>query len=180
MSFKTLKPVDCIATGTRWLLGPEGSFNASWAGQSLAFMFTGSLLKLKVGSNTMRKDPDNGRTPMIAISTAAAYNATNLWDAPTFDPCAGDELTVVDSKESIKTVVQLMLIDWASAFELEALITDSVLAPVFRFEFLIHFASLRAQRCSPSCPPPHHAHVVRRSMSTLSCAFQTLILKCYS
>lgn len=129
MSSITFAAKDCVATSSRWKLAPTGSLIASWAGQSLAFTFIGTSLRLKVGPNTARKDTDNGGTPMIAVSTSPHFDFTAIFDAKTFDPEAGSELTIVTSEEPAEIVVHLMLIDWASEFELESLIVNSVNMP---------------------------------------------------
>lgn len=123
--FITLPANGCVATSSRWGNTAHGSLVASWAGQSLAFKFVGTSLKLKTGLATERKDPNAG-TPMIAIATGPTFEFSTIFDAQTFDPHAEDVLTLVASEKTLEIAVHLMLIDWAGIFELDSIITNSV------------------------------------------------------
>ncbi|KAF8902597.1 hypothetical protein CPB84DRAFT_1775764 [Gymnopilus junonius] len=111
----------------RWLAGKSGSLYASWSSASLSFLFTGSKLSLSIGSNTERKDKANGGTHMIAVLAGATEEAALLkpenWR--TFDPEPSSLITFFDGTlRQEKTYVRIMLIDWASTFELDAFIID--------------------------------------------------------
>jgi len=117
------------ALSGRWIRSPGGSLKASWASSSVSFLFSGTQLSFHVGPATERKEV-NGGTPMIAIMVGPTKEATlkssTYWQ--TVDPEANSEVLVLDEnthpKPQKKTFVQIMLIDWASTFELGALIYD--------------------------------------------------------
>ena len=125
----------------RWIQSPGGSLKASWASSSVSFLFSGTKLSFYTGPGTERKDKSNGGTPMIAIMIGPTKEATLkspvYWR--TVDPDANTEVLVLDEtihpKPQERTFVQIMLIDWASTFELGAMIYDDVsgcnLLPVF-------------------------------------------------
>lgn len=118
------------ALSGRWIKSPRGSLKASWASSSISFLFSGTKLSFHTGAGTVRKLP-NGGTPMIAIMVGPTKEATLKNSAywRTVDPEANSEVLVLDEithPEPQKTFVQIMLIDWASMFKLDALIYDDV------------------------------------------------------
>ncbi|KDR77293.1 hypothetical protein GALMADRAFT_246637 [Galerina marginata CBS 339.88] len=119
--------VPTSARSGRWLTTPSGSLLASWSSASLSFLFTGEKLVLAVGGTTERKDKSNGGTPMIAILTGASEDAalgnTESWRS--FDPDPNSEVVIFNKgTRQEKTYVRIVLIDWASTFELEAFLVD--------------------------------------------------------
>ncbi|PPQ74394.1 hypothetical protein CVT26_000945 [Gymnopilus dilepis] len=115
------------ARSGRWLEGPSGSLYASWSSASLSFLFTGSKLDLSIGEQTERKDRLNGGTRMIAVITGAtedeALRKPESWKA--LDPEPSSMVSIFDGTKLLeKKFVQITLIDWASTFELDALVTD--------------------------------------------------------
>ena len=119
------------ALSGRWIKSPGGSLSASWASSSISFLFSGTKLSFHTGPGTERK-VSNGGTPMIAIMVGpnkeATLKSSDYWR--TVDPEANSEVLILDEtthpKPQKKTFVQIMLIDWASTFELDALIYDDV------------------------------------------------------
>lgn len=63
---------------------------------------------------------------MIAISTSPVFEPSLIFDAQTYDPEKGTELTVAASEIPMNVVVRIVLIDWASVFELEAIVVNLV------------------------------------------------------
>ena len=122
------------ALSGRWIKCPGGSLKASWASSSISFLFSGTKLSFHTGPETERKDHSNGGTPMIVIMVGPTKEATLKNSAywRTVDPEANSEILVLDEtthpEPQKKTFVQIMLIDWASTFELNALIYDDVSA----------------------------------------------------
>lgn len=119
------------ALSGRWIKSPGGSLKASWASSSVSFLFSGSKLSLYAGPGTQRQE-SNGGTPMIAIIVGPSKEATLKNPAywRTVDPEANSEVLILDNithpEPQKKTFVQIMLIDWASTFELGALVYDDV------------------------------------------------------
>ncbi|KAF8323688.1 hypothetical protein DL93DRAFT_2151027 [Clavulina sp. PMI_390] len=129
MSEISLRPQDCAALSSRWEPLENGGIVASWAGQSIAFNFSGSSLSLKIGGATERREKTSGKTPMIAISfpphSESPLIPADVKDMRTFDPTAGEVISLIQNKAGTETTIRLILIDWASTFELEAIVINS-------------------------------------------------------
>ena len=65
---------------------------------------------------------------MLACTISNVHNAESIQrDVKTYDAVASGELTLYESREPAKPrLVELTLIDWASVFELESIIMESV------------------------------------------------------
>ena len=128
---KYYKP-NLISRSGRWFDTKEsGSITASWSNASVSFLFSGSKLSFCAGKQTERKDKDNGGTQMLAIITGPTEEIAlkNVEKWRTVDPEAGSEIVIFDETDGTlheRTFVEIVLIDWASTFELSALITDDV------------------------------------------------------
>ena len=122
------------ALSGRWVKSPEGSLRAAWSSSSVSFFFTGTRLSFQAGHRTGRQiDISNGGTPMISIRVGPTEDAVLKNPAywRTADPEPNSEVPILDETThpnniEKKTFVQIMLIDWASLFELSALICDDV------------------------------------------------------
>jgi hypothetical protein len=120
---------------------------ASWCSASIRFFFSSSTVRIRAGGATLRKDPWNGGTPMLAWSVHVANLGALSADFPvTFgvaDAVPFQELLIFDQLEenmnaggpSSRTCciyrVEISLIDWASVFEIEAVIFDAVCDSLF-------------------------------------------------
>lgn len=114
---------------SRWRATPEGALVASWAGQSLAFRFHGSQLQLKTGPSTVRKDKDNGDIPTIAINVWKNEHRVGLPpdEVYTHDAFSTETpISVFDESKPVQAILEVVLVDWASEFELSGLLVDEV------------------------------------------------------
>lgn len=135
LMLKTLLLTSCIdeiALSGRWIHGLEGSLSTSWASSSLSFVFSGTTLEILPGASTERKDRWNGGTPMIAIWVGRDESSIASHQPPwkVSDVEAGTSVALVQNVAMAETYVRVMMIDWASVFELEALLVDEVLSLV--------------------------------------------------
>lgn len=120
--------VDKIMLSGRWVRGLNGSLSASWASSSLSFVFSGTILEILPGALTERKDQWNGGIPMIAIWTGKDENSITS-NQPPWKVCdveAGSGVILVQTMATSETYVRIMMIDWASVFEIGALLVDEV------------------------------------------------------
>ncbi|KAF4612861.1 hypothetical protein D9613_011150 [Agrocybe pediades] len=113
----------------RWLSSPTESLSTSWSSSCLEFFYTGSKLTLCVGQNTERKDKNNGGTPMLAIQTGSTAQVASqdptTWK--TFDPQPGSDILIFDQVSHLRHTqifVRIVMIDWASNFEVDAIVLD--------------------------------------------------------
>lgn len=140
MSAKYIEPathIDLLCLSGRWVHNANGSISTSWTGSSLSFRFSGNSLELACGENTERKDKWNGDVPMIAISinpTEPTTRKQNVWTA--YDVEAGAKLCLPQNQErgAPSVTVHVMMIDWASTYELQYVIVDQVKSRSSRFE----------------------------------------------
>jgi hypothetical protein len=124
-----VKPThEAITYRGRWRRSENSSMIASWCGASLGFLFNGSTLRIRAGILTERKDADNGGIPMLAWSVSEGSDVPTSSTVKTADASRGQEIILVERKENERNVlrVELTMVDWASIFELDALIVDSV------------------------------------------------------
>ncbi|QRW12864.1 hypothetical protein RhiLY_11863 [Ceratobasidium sp. AG-Ba] len=116
----------------RWITGHHSSLSASWAGSSITFEFHGSLLSIDSGTNTERKDRSS-TTPMIGLSVGP--DELSVFKDPSFmrvlDVIPNETIDILDRLDGKPSIyfVRIMLIDWASTFELESLTTNDVSTP---------------------------------------------------
>jgi hypothetical protein len=102
----------------------------AWAGSSISFIFSGTNLKLVCGERTERKDKWNGGVPMLAVSmipdSASVPRSQYKWTM--LDPQSGSTLHLIEKEDATpsETLVKVMMVDWASQFELKCLLTNEV------------------------------------------------------
>lgn len=125
----------------RWFPGGQtGSMKATWTSASISFFFTGTHLSFQVGNLTQRKDKDNGGTPMLAVLTGPTkkdvlgkHPTKSRWRS--VDPQPGSAVVIFGegtedqqaaSEAEFKTFVRIVMIDWASIFELCNFMTSDV------------------------------------------------------
>jgi len=93
---------------------------AQWASSSVSLLFTGNSLKIKCGEDTARIDKDNGDT------------RTLLWtiDNEASEPVeaqAGETITIYEGvPKEAPCLVKIILVDWASVFNLSEILVESV------------------------------------------------------
>ncbi|KAF5378816.1 hypothetical protein D9615_007015 [Tricholomella constricta] len=128
MSTAELRPagIHALQRAGQWQATSSGSLVAYWSGASLKFLYTGRALSILTGPLTERKDRFNGGTPMLAcvISGHTKENVTTLYDA---GPLQIIQLYTLETESQADNAltIELTLIDWASVFELEAILTIS-------------------------------------------------------
>ncbi|CEL52650.1 hypothetical protein RSOLAG1IB_05855 [Rhizoctonia solani AG-1 IB] len=113
----------------RWVCDYEArSLMTAWAGSSISFIFSGTNLKLVCGERTERKDKWNGGVPMLAVSmipdSASVPRSQYKWTM--LDPQSGSTLHLIEKEEATPSeiLVKVMMVDWASQFELKCLLTN--------------------------------------------------------
>ncbi|CAE6393493.1 unnamed protein product [Rhizoctonia solani] len=114
----------------RWVCDNESqSIITAWAGSSISFVFSGTNLKLICGENTERRDKWNGGVPMLAVSmipNTAPVSAPQCHKWTMLDPQPGATLHLVENenKTPSEILVKLLMVDWASLFELKCLLIN--------------------------------------------------------
>src|SRR4051812_20957442 len=72
-----LKPTDArFEYSGRWLRSPSGTMSASWCSAALHFLCSSSAVRIRTGGGTLRKNPWNGGTPMLAWSVHVVDSGT--------------------------------------------------------------------------------------------------------
>lgn len=98
-----------------------------WSGASVSFHFFGTFLGLQTGPRTERKDRFNGGTPMIACSISVSSQGSGEERTTTHECGPSQEVTLIDGiPQELPVKVTITLIDWASVFELQSIMVDSV------------------------------------------------------
>ena len=128
-----LKPTHpLIERSGRWSQSSSATLTASWCSASLRFLFSGSSLYIRPGKRTERKDRWNGGIPMLVwtITPEDSRDSEPLVvgtaDAEPLKEIVFVEKGHVPLLADRVCYVQIMLVDWASVFEIEAIFVDSV------------------------------------------------------
>ncbi|KAF8574097.1 hypothetical protein K439DRAFT_1642445 [Ramaria rubella] len=115
----------------RWEATSSGSLVSSWCGASIRFLYCGQALCIRAGSLTERKDKYNGGTPMLACTVSndlgegdtVTYDIEALQTIPLYTGELGPNMPEDGTTHNRPRTIELVMIDWASVFELEAIIT---------------------------------------------------------
>ncbi|KAI0057783.1 hypothetical protein BV25DRAFT_1830696 [Artomyces pyxidatus] len=167
--------------------GPSSqSLTVSWAGASLILIVSSAAayLRVRVGPHTQRKDSDNGGVPMLVctITTSLAANAHPTTRTDTYVDVQPGELALFAEPEGNadgegERTVELTMVDWASQFEIEAILVPSEadllpLSPIYpgRASMLVIGDSIACAASDGSKPMPlgsldSFAAVVARELS---------------
>ncbi|KAG5654544.1 hypothetical protein H0H81_000069 [Sphagnurus paluster] len=114
----------------RWQATPSGSLVAYWCGASLKFRYTGRELTIRTGVLTERKDRLNGGTPMFSVCISGACTDSDEPIVRMHDAGPSEMIQVycaaeTDEIAAHEVTIEITLIDWASVFELDAILTTS-------------------------------------------------------
>jgi hypothetical protein len=141
-----------IGISGRWIPCPDGPLSTSWAGSSISFIFFGESLSIISGRSTERKDRFNGGSPMIALSVGPDEMSIieNQSLTTVCDLEAGDCFTLVHNEAGVmeRLYVRIILVDWATSFELEALVMDEVRC---LYGLFFKLDSNKTQNNNPEC-----------------------------
>ena len=128
-----LKPTHpLVERSGRWSQSSSDTLTASWCGASLQFVFSGRALLIRPGKRTERKDPWNGGTPMLIWTiTPEGSEDSEPFIVQSADAEPLKEIILVDGDlvspmGDCLYFVRIMLVDWASVFEVEAIVVESV------------------------------------------------------
>jgi hypothetical protein len=135
MPLTELKPTHpLIERAGRWSHSSSSdTLVASWCSASLRFLFTGRPLRIRPGKRTERKDPWNGGIPtLVWIITPEGVDDLEPPVVESADAEPLKEIVLIDEGHDVPHMVdrlccvQITLVDWASVFEVEAIVVDSV------------------------------------------------------
>lgn len=157
--------VSILQRAGRWNVIPSGSMVTYWSGASLRFTYTGRAVSIRVGPLTERKDRSNGSTPMLACVISGDGHEESI---TVHDPEPSTLVRLYASESNGTCIIELMMIDWASVFELEAIVTASV--PLYLSHSNCSCANILQEQ--DICPaPPVHAGRILWIGDSISCGY---------
>ena len=142
-----LKPTHpFIERSGRWSRSPFDTLTASWCSASIRFLFSGRLLRIRPGKNTERKDPENGGTPMLVWTiTPEGTDSSEPLVVESGDAHPFREITLIEDGHVTLVdrpcFVQITLVDWASVFEVEAIVVESVSLNYIPWSFVVDYSA---------------------------------------
>lgn len=128
---------------SRWEI-QNGSLLSAWGGACIKFLYSGSTLNIRFGSETQRKDRWNGGTRMLEVSVSGFQPDSKSTRKQSDESAQPDDAAIATTRryhldahpglvysvplhcDQETFVVEITLIDWASIVEIDSFQTDEV------------------------------------------------------